>query len=149
MNNRRQVVEDELFDKWDDWIQKLDELLMEIVMHQYLYQEVRKVVINNPRVAKPNHFYEWLWYKYTTGLAVDIRKLADRDDRTISLRTLLKAIQRNPQILSRARYKAKYVNCTYEERDADRDLDKVLGTGNQQADAARIQEQIDELVKKR
>lgn len=148
MSRGRQAVEDDLFTKWDGWIVRLDRLVNQIVLHRHIYQEVRKIVVANPKVAKQNHFYEWLWYMYTTGLAVEIRKLIDRNDQTISVRTLLEAMKRNPQVISRRRYKERFVDDVYEEADADKYLDKLLGEGKQQIEVARIQAEIDELEKK-
>ena len=141
-------MEDELFAKWGGWIVTLDALLNELILHRYIYQEVRKMVLSNPRVAKANHFYEWLYYVHGIDMAVAIRKLTDPDDRAISVRSFLEAIKRNPNVLSRNRYKGKFLDEVYTDVEADRYLDKLLGVGRDWIDVAKIDEQIQELENK-
>lgn len=138
-------MNDELYKKWDGWIDILGNQVIDLYTQRHIYKEVRKILEQNPNVQQPDDFFFWVSVWYSSSMAVAIRKLADKDADSISFRTLLEGIKNNPKVVSRARFKKLFVDANYREFLADADFDRYVGAGNENIDLSILQKEVDEL----
>ena len=133
--------DDELFTKWDGW---LDDILADVrglLVSQDIFWEVQKIIEANPCIHTPSLFYKWMAGIYGSSVTVGIRRQQDGDRDSVTLRRLLEEIQDNPQVLSRDRYVALYGE---DARDfGHRDFDRIAGQGRSHIDPEMV---INDLV---
>lgn len=138
-------LNDQLYEKWDKWIDVLGDEITNLWWQRLVYSGVREIVSNNAEIHEPGDFFFWLSVWYSSSMAVAVRRLADRDSDSVSYRRLLEGIRDNPQVLSRTRFKQRFVDGVYMEFQADLDLDNHIGPGRDCIDPALVAKEISEL----
>lgn len=141
-------VDDQLYEKWDNWIDELGSHITNLWWQRLVYCEVREIVRNNPGIHEPGDFFYWLSVWYSSSMAAAIRRLADKHPDTISYRGLLEGIKQHPHVISRLRFKQRFVHGVYMEFQADLDLDNHVGAGREYIDPTFVTTEISELEKK-
>lgn len=137
---------DVLYEKLHGWLDVLDDQVKGLRVNQHIFWEVQKIIRANPIIDKPNHFYGWMTENYATAMSVTVRKLADRDSRTISFHRFLEEIRNNPVVISRRRFKDNFVNGNYSERDADETFDQLIGANRDHIDSSVVEYEINTLL---
>jgi hypothetical protein len=79
-----------------------------LALKRFVYQEVSKLIQDNPRLQIPSVFYDWMHKAYVTDMAIHIRRLTDRNKKSISLYNLMQDIERHPEVMSRRRFTHGY-----------------------------------------
>jgi hypothetical protein len=139
---------DALYKKLHGWLEVLDDQVKGLRVNQYIFWEVQKIIRANPKIDRPNHFYGWMTENYAGAMSVTVRKLADRDTRTISFRRFLEDIKNNPTVISRRRFKDNFVDGNYTERDADEGFDQLIGANRDYIDSFVVEHEIKTLLTK-
>jgi hypothetical protein len=135
--------EDELFKKWDDWLERILADIRELLVSQDIFWEVQKIIKANPRIHTPNTFNRWMARIYGNDAAAGIRRQQDIDDNSITLRRLLMEIQNKPQVLSRDRYVALYKEDM--KKLGHLHFDKIIGRGKDYIDTEMVTEDLAQL----
>ena len=135
------VEPDALFTKWSVWLKTTEGEITWLAVHRHVFQEVRKIVRDNPRIQKPSAFYTWMENAYVTDITVRLRRQLDQDLRTVSFWNLLRALSEQPEAMSRQRYIAMYRGSVV-ERFADRDFDRFAIPGEPHIDAALVKKDL-------
>src|SRR6266850_2902607 len=104
---------DDQFKKWDRWLEKIKGDITRLSVNRHIFWEVQEIIKRNAKIQKPSSFYEWMGNLYATDAVIGVRRLLDKDDRSISLARLLTEIQEKPEVLSRARFLALYRDANY------------------------------------
>ena len=87
------------------WLQRIAQALYELRIKHYIFKAVWRLIEDNPELRKRNsHVYGWLQDSHAEASAMAIRRLCDKDDRTISLLRFLNFIKRDPSVVSRQVY---------------------------------------------
>jgi hypothetical protein len=141
-------ISDEIYKKWDEWLDVLGNQIIDLYTQRHIYKQVRQILEENPKVQQPDDFFFWLSVWYSSSMAVAVRRLADRDKGSISFHTLLDDIKTNPTVISRTRFKQLFVDGNYREYLADADFDRYVGIGNENLSLSVVQNEIDELIRK-
>jgi hypothetical protein len=139
---------DELYRKWDGWIDTLGDETINLYTQRHIFQEVREILRRNPTAQQPDDFFFWVSVWYSSSMAVAVRKLADSDKRSVSFRRLLEEIKNNPEVVSRTRFKQLFVDGNYREFLADANFDSYAGSGREHLDQATVSNEINELLVK-
>lgn len=139
------VMNDRLYQKWDKWIDELGDEITNLWWQRLVYSEVREIVRSNVAIHEPGDFFHWLSVWYSSSMAVAVRRLGDRHQNSISYRKLLEGIRDHPDIISRTRFKKRFVGGVYQEFQADLDLDNHIGAGREHIDPAFVTKEIHEL----
>ncbi len=88
--------------KWRRWIKAID---LTIFMPVRFYTPIFKGYINlletNPEIRQPFHFHEWVLHNHSDNLLLTLRKIADRDDRSHSVRRLVGNIYHHNKSLTK------------------------------------------------
>ncbi len=112
---------------------------------QHIFWEVQKIIQANPKINVSNAFYAWMGSMYAAAMSVAIRRLVDKGPNSISFMRLLCEVLEHPVVLSRARYKSRFVNSQSPEDYQDRDFDRQVGRGRDYIDPATVSSQIQTL----
>lgn len=73
-----------------------------------MFDIFRRIIDNNPRIQEPSTFHNWVLGNYGRTLALQLRRLADNDSRTYSLRRLIGSIFQNHKLITRRAYLNSY-----------------------------------------
>jgi hypothetical protein len=91
-------------EEWISLLEKIENLISHLLWNRYIFRELLIITEANPSLQNNNPFVVWLWENYIFSAALGVRRLCDKDKRSISLLLLLEEMQREPEILSRERY---------------------------------------------
>jgi hypothetical protein len=139
---------DQLYVKWDSWIDILDTEIIHIHEQRHIFHEVQELVRANPLIQSPGDFNDWMAVWYSSSLSVAMRRQADNNRDSVSYRRLLESIKANPYVVSRTRFKKNFVDRRYTEADADEGFDQLVGRGLEYLDLTRVDSEIQELIAK-
>ncbi len=124
-----------LLPKWRRWLSIVDNQVIHLKHLQNIFQETQKIIAANPKIHHRSAFYDLLNEGYGTAISVGIRRLDDRDNRSISFLRLLEEIRDHSSLLSRLRYVALYrdtgnkVDTELTKQLANTHFDKLVGSG--------------------
>ena len=141
-------IDDELYKKWDEWLDVLGHQVVDLYTQRHIYNRVRQILKENPKVQQPDDFFFWVSVWYSSSMAIAIRRLADKDKGSISFGTLLEEVKINPRVISRTRFKRLFVDGNYREFLADADFDRYVGVKNEYISLSDVQNEIDDLILK-
>lgn len=95
--------------RWRSWIGQLDQhVALPAYLDKAMFEAYVDMVEGNKLVQTPGNFHHWVFRNYAHSLAICIRKFADRDNRTVSLRGLLGAIADSPRVLTKRAFLGRY-----------------------------------------
>jgi hypothetical protein len=95
--------------KWRRWISIIDrEILDEIRASKYIFDGYRSLVEANESIREPGDFHEWVLSNHGRSVLLQVRKLADRDNRVYSLRRLIDSIADNSSLVTRSGFIRSY-----------------------------------------
>jgi len=118
---------------WISYIERLEQDAQSLVVWHHIYQEVKKIIIQSPVARQGSSFHRWLDTIYPEAACVKVRRLADKDRRTYSLKLLLEQIQHQSHIITRTRHRKAFETAypTWDKRltyrMADTSFDKLCG----------------------
>jgi hypothetical protein len=133
---------DELYQKWNEWIDILDSEILNLYTQRDVFQEVQKIIRDNARIQSPSAFHHWMRVWYSSSMAMTVRRQADNRKDVVSYRRLLVGIKANPIILSRDRFRRNFVGGGYEEADADQAFNQILGKRLKHIDPLDVDKEI-------
>lgn len=130
------------FNKWNSWLDKIENEVTRLVENRYIFWEVQKIIKNNPKIQKPSAFYEWLGNVYATSAVIGIRRQIDERKDVITLARLLHEIMDTPQVITRRRFISLYKN--FPQDIAHKEFDRLAGRGGY-VDPAIVREDLRKL----
>ena len=81
MENRR---------RWRRWIKAIDQtIFMPVRFYTPIFKGYINLLETNPKIRQPFHFHEWVLHNHSNNLLLTLRKIADKDDRSHSVRRLV------------------------------------------------------------
>ena len=114
--------------RWRNWIKRLEKELEWIIRSTHIYKEIGDIVKNNQSIQKPYDVHNWIKLNYVESTFVGLRKLMDHDTRSISLYHLLKEIEANPQVITRASHLSFYSK--QNKLIGNKSFDRIAGVGS-------------------
>jgi hypothetical protein len=113
--------------RWRRWFDDIKDQIFAIHHRRQVYREVTAMVDANPAIQVPSAFYTWMRAAYVNDMTVAVRRLVDRDRRTVSFVRLMQEIGDHPEVMTRARFVARYPGWL---RDAGhRDFERFASPG--------------------
>jgi hypothetical protein len=134
--------------EWLSKLKKIENAVSKLLESRLFFREFMEIVKSNPKLQKNNLFIIWIWENYLLNEATAIRRLVDKNQRTISLYLLLEDIKKNPEILSRARYAELFKDSGF-ANDYDyinNCFDELVGKGKNHIDSASVEKDIKVLI---
>ncbi len=117
------------FAKWNRWLDRIYGDVQWTLTNRYIYTEVQKIVLANPKIRTGSAFYEWMGNVYATTAAMGVRRQLDERKDSVSLARLLGDMDSKANILSRGRYIALWGEDSVTQALANRKFDKLAGKG--------------------
>lgn len=134
-------------DKWLKWLQLIETDVMVLLDHRYIFREVMTIVENNPKTHHPNDFVIWMQCQYAEATCTRVRRLCDKDSRTVSLRRLLTDIEMNSCMITREWFRSSWNReGTDDESRIDRAFDRWSGENDNCVDGKIVGKFLAELV---
>ncbi len=100
----QEQIEKELIQKVIEWMKKIGNEVDRLIIDQYVYWEVQKIVDTNPKVKKPSSFYDMVSYSYAMACVMGIRRLVDDHEDAVSFVTLIDKLGKNRSVFCRKWY---------------------------------------------
>lgn len=94
--------------RWRRWFDDIKNQIFNIHHRRQVYREVMAMVDANPALQVPSAFYTWMRTVYVYDTTIAVRRLVDRDRRTISFVWLMQQIADHPEVMTRSRFVARY-----------------------------------------
>lgn len=90
---------DDLFNRWNAWLEVIYDDVQGLLINRYIYQEVQEIVHSNPKIQKESAYYEWMGINYASTQAIGVRRQVDPRPDVISFANLLGEIKQKPEVL--------------------------------------------------
>jgi hypothetical protein len=100
------MTDGQRFEQWEKWLDAIYKDVQNLVIGRYVYEQVRKVIQNNPRLHQPSSFYDMIGMTFSAWAAMAVRR--QQEAYSVSLGRLLGAVRQYPQVLSRKRFVDRY-----------------------------------------
>lgn len=139
---------DQLFAKWNDWVQVIENDVINLLASQHIFWEVQKIIKANPKIHLASSFYEWMGPVYAVFQSIGLRRQVDPTKDTISFRRLLEEIARRPDAITRERYIALYEDPVIRRHVEDMAFDKFAGVGKPHINPEMVRKDCKQLIKK-
>jgi len=118
--------EEEVRSKWLRWLGELGSEAGEILSSREIYIEVRNIIASNPEIKANNRLYHWMSINYIHTAVIRVRRLLDKDPRSVSLVRLLNSMKEHRHLLTREAHVALYTNEPI-ELQANGTFDRLAG----------------------
>ena len=137
------------FQKWEKYLKSIRYEVTNLVRSKHIFGKLRDIVKDNPKIQKPNSFYEFAAETYFASAVMGIRRQIKPHKDSISFVGLLQEIVKMPCVLSRKRFVSLYEKDAQSEANHDfaqfaqesakyidpnlvqQDLDKLKGLGHE------------------
>ena len=110
---------DQKYRDWKEWLETIRKEVMDLVHSKYIFWKLGDIVKSNPKIQKPNSFYEFAGKTYFAYALMGIRRQIKPHRDSISFAGLLQEIIEMPCVLSRERFVALYETSARFEADHD------------------------------
>ena len=109
--------------KWRRWINRLVRDMAELLTSNEILKEVCRIVAKNEQIKSPATLHNWMRKSVIDQIGTGIRRLTDKDKRSISLYRLIEDISENNEAITREWYVSTYPKWMKEQGLADRGFD--------------------------
>lgn len=114
-------------EKWLRWLDIIQKDTEDLLDKRHIFSGYIEIVKNNTNIQDPSDFHWWVRDNYVASIAMCIRRQVDTDPDVITLGKLLKEIQNEPQVITKAWHRSLYKNLGPDM--ADKDFEDIAGNG--------------------
>lgn len=119
--------------------------VMNLVRNKHIFNKLRDIVKDNPKIQKPNSFYEYAAETYFASAVMGIRRQIKPNCDSISFARLLREIVEMPCVLSRARFISLYTRDA--QFEANHDFDQFARANAEHIEPDWVKQDLDKLKK--
>lgn len=143
------VTQQKIENGWISTLEHIENAVSKLLWNRYLFREFMDIVEKNPNLPANNFFIVWMWENYLLNAAIGVRRMVDRNNRSVSLYLLLKSIKENPEILSRGRYTELFKDSGFADdyNYINECFDRLVGKGKDYIDPKDMEKDIELLLK--
>jgi hypothetical protein len=94
----------EMFNRWNKQLNTVIGEIAWLTRHRDIYREICNIMSCTKKIRKSNEFYEYIVSTYADSVLMNVRRQVDKDKKAVSLKNLLVAIHKHPDVLSRSRF---------------------------------------------
>ena len=109
--------------KWLRWFEVLHGEIQDLIVAKHTFQEVQKMIRDNPNLHQHSSFYDYLSRTYVSHVVIGIRRQIKFDSKSISMARLFDEMISTPQTFQRTYYTNKYKGLIVKDF-ANKDFDK-------------------------
>lgn len=122
------MTDDERYTVLNSELGTIYEEVQDLRVKQHIFWEVQEIVRANSNINVPNEFYTCLEETYAASMSAAIRRQIDATKDTISFLRFLQAVEQQPTVVTRKRYRKFSTKLSEDEMNAHFDL--LVGAGN-------------------
>lgn len=139
---------DDLFNKWNVWLEVIYDDVQGLLINRQIYQETQELILSNAKIQLESAYYEWTAIMYASTQATGVRRQVDPRADVISFANLLGEITEKPEVLSRQRYVALHAETASPKGTADQGFDPFAGAGKPHVDPKMAAKDLTEMKQK-
>jgi len=95
--------------RWRSWLQQIDKHMFEkAYIDKAMFERYGAIHDGNVAIQTPGNFHNWVFSNYAHSLVLQIRKIADTNQKAVSLRRLVGQIAQHPDVLTKRSFLSKY-----------------------------------------
>jgi hypothetical protein len=128
--------------KWQRWLAMIGRDLGWLLVSHDLFLRIQEVFASNKTIQRPTLVYCWISGNYAAAVSVGVRRLADRDNRAVSLYRLIKDIEQNAEAITRDDFVLQYPKGMREEGCAQDDFLQFAGKGGLALSRAKLRRDV-------
>lgn len=68
-----------VLEKWEQWLDTIQADIVNLLHRRQIFREVQEIVVRNPRIQRPNVFYDWMASTYAASSVIGVRRQVDED----------------------------------------------------------------------
>lgn len=147
-SDRQREIEDGLYMKWQEWIEKVYDETTTLFLFRSFYRGIVEMTEANDEIS-PSSFFDAFGAWYATTQVIAVRRQTDTDRRAVSLARLLANMVKNPAVMTRERFSAMFLDDTDDEirreisiHHANEQFDKYAAAGNDTIAPERYEEDL-------
>lgn len=132
-------------ERWRTNLKMIRQDIGYLLFRRTMFDEVNRMVKANPRLLRPNTFFDWMAGNYIAATAAGIRRHDDSDSRSVSLHNLIAEMIAQPQVVTRQEHLRLYSEAGAPEDVGNSEFSgwangngDYLDTGDLQNDLARL-----------
>lgn len=132
--------------RWRRWTTRIKPLVRDLLLENYKFQRFVEVTKQLNLRQELSDVYHWIGPMYAKSVTVGIRRLVEDEKDTYSLRSLLKRICNNPQVITRESYRRRFPKAL--RNSADNEFCDLCGSNNATSlPRTRVESDLDKLVR--
>ena len=131
------------FQKWEKHLKSIRYEVTNLFRSKHIFGKLRDIVKDNPKIQKPNSFYEFAAETYFDSAVMGIRRQIRHQRGSISFVGLLQEIVKIPCVLSRKRFVSLYEKDA--QFEANHDFAQFAQEGAKYIDPNLVQQDLDKL----
>lgn len=132
--------------KWLKWLSVIHDDIQDLVVAKREFLEIQALIKANPKLHKPNSFYDYLARTYVSHVVIGLRRQIKCDSQSISFASLMKEMIDSPETLSRKYFIGLYKDSVVEDF-ADKDFDIFASAGAPHIKASLVYDDLARLRK--
>jgi hypothetical protein len=146
MGERQADIEEALYEKWHEWIERIYDEVVTLFAYRSYYRGLAEMTQANGAIPASS-FFDALGAWYGVTQAMGVRRQTDVGGDAVSLAKLLSNMAAHPQVMTRDRFLTLWGDEGHSQRMGNEQYDKYAGAGtaeiapeSYQADLDRFQE---------
>lgn len=132
--------------RWKRWLDVIGNEIGWLLTSHDIFDDIQKIVKDNVNIQSPGLIYRWITVNYSVRVSVTIRRLTDRDKRTISLYRLIQDISQNPHVITRDYFVSKYSKDMQELDCANSDFNHFANKKSREVSQYKLQKDMNRLL---
>ena len=124
--------------KWIHWLEVIKGEVQELVIAKDMFQQVQKMIEDNPLLHHPSVFYRHFSYTYVSHVVIGLRRQIKCGDQSISMARLFEEMVKTPQVLTRAYFVKLYEDSVVQDF-ADKDFNQFADPGAKHINPALVE----------
>ncbi|MEP7167709.1 MAG: hypothetical protein ABI758_07095 [Candidatus Woesebacteria bacterium] len=122
-----QKVDTILIESLKKEIKKITDDVSDLMWDRKMYSEFINIIKQNPRIDKPNFFYDFVKTGYVSHIILGICRQADKDEKALSLLNLLEKIFNSSEKITKDWFASPYKGPVLSEDHGRADFERHFG----------------------
>jgi len=130
--------------KWRRWLQAIGRDIGWLLTSHDVFLAIQEAFKKNKDIRQPTLVYRWITSNYAAQVSTGVRRLVDKDTRTVSLYRLLQDISEHPDVITRRYFVERHIRGSPKEEQADEaelghhDCDRFTRKGSDEVNKSKL-----------
>lgn len=138
---------DALFAKWTEWLARVEEDVYRLHANHRVWKDLIEIIDSNSDIPESDFIRGWITRQHMEAMVFGIRRQTEVKDEVVTIASLLEAIRRNPEVITRQRFSD---TCSPIENEnvklvVDGNFDTWAGAESDVIDPGKVEERLEAL----